>query len=114
MENREKSYWEIQQEEREQEKLNKQLKTKKMVKKILIGIGAFIALVILFQSCERIDAGHVGVKVNLYGSGKGVDDVTECTGMYSIIQSLQKFTNSLLSFNIKNTRKLKKSTIHSL
>jgi regulator of protease activity HflC (stomatin/prohibitin superfamily) len=81
----EKSIWEIQREkEREQEKqeqINKQLKIKKMVKKILIGIGVFIALVILFQSCERIDAGHVGVKVNLYGSGKGVDDVTECTGM---------------------------------
>ena len=77
----EKPYWEIQQEQREQEKLNKQLKIKKMVKKILIGVVAFIALVVVFQSCERIDAGHVGVKVNLYGSGKGVDDVTECTGM---------------------------------
>jgi len=38
-------------------------------------------LTLLFFSCERIDAGHVGVKVNLYGDGKGVDDVTECTGM---------------------------------
>jgi regulator of protease activity HflC (stomatin/prohibitin superfamily) len=76
----EKSYWEIQQEEREQEKQNQQLKIKKMVKRILIGIAAFIALIVMFQSCERIDAGHVGVKVNLYGSGKGVDDVTECTG----------------------------------
>jgi regulator of protease activity HflC (stomatin/prohibitin superfamily) len=36
---------------------------------------------LLSNSCERIDAGHVGVKVNLYGSGKGVGDVTECTGM---------------------------------
>ena len=76
----EKSYWEIQQEEREQEKQNQQLKIKKMVKRILIGIAAFIALIVMFQSCERIDAGHVGVKVNLYGTGKGVDDVTECTG----------------------------------
>jgi regulator of protease activity HflC (stomatin/prohibitin superfamily) len=76
-----KSYWEIQQEEREQEKLKQQLKIKTMVKRILIGIAAFIALIVMFQSCERIDAGHVGVKVNLYGSGKGVDDVTECTGM---------------------------------
>jgi regulator of protease activity HflC (stomatin/prohibitin superfamily) len=77
----EKSYWEIQQEQREQEKLNQQLKIKKMVKKILIGVVAFIALVVVFQSCERIDAGHVGVKVNLYGSGKGVDDVVACTGV---------------------------------
>jgi regulator of protease activity HflC (stomatin/prohibitin superfamily) len=77
----EKSYWEIQQEEREQEKLILKQKRKTMVKKILIGVAAFIALVVMFQSCERIDAGHVGVKVNLYGSGKGVDDVTECTGI---------------------------------
>jgi regulator of protease activity HflC (stomatin/prohibitin superfamily) len=76
----EKSYWELEREREEQEKLNKQLKIKKMVKKIVIGIAAFIALIVLFQSCERIDAGHVGVKVNLYGTGKGVDDVTECTG----------------------------------
>ena len=46
---------------------------------------AIIALVVLggifsFVGCERIDAGHVGVKVNLYGTGKGVDDVTEVTG----------------------------------
>ncbi len=77
----ERSYWEIQKEQREQEEVNKQLKRKKMLKKILIGTGAFIALLVMFQSCERIDAGHVGVKVNLYGSGKGVDGVTECTGI---------------------------------
>jgi regulator of protease activity HflC (stomatin/prohibitin superfamily) len=34
----------------------------------------------LVNSCERIDAGHVGVKVNMYGDGKGVDDITEVTG----------------------------------
>ena len=45
---------------------------------LLVGIFAMIFLV---NSCERIDAGHVGVKVNLYGTGKGVDDVTECTGI---------------------------------
>jgi regulator of protease activity HflC (stomatin/prohibitin superfamily) len=50
-------------------------------KGILIGIIAFFAISVLFFSCERIDAGHVGVKVNLYGNGKGVDDITECTGM---------------------------------
>ena len=46
---------------------------------------ALIAVLVLggifsFVGCERIDAGHVGVKVNLYGDGKGVDDVTEVTG----------------------------------
>lgn len=50
------------------------------IKSILVGIVAFLFLVTMFNSCERIDAGHVGVKVNMYGSGKGVGDVTECTG----------------------------------
>ena len=53
-----------------------------MVKgKLVLGliIGIFMVIFML-NSCERIDAGHVGVKVNLYGTGKGVGDVTECTG----------------------------------
>jgi regulator of protease activity HflC (stomatin/prohibitin superfamily) len=49
-------------------------------KLILSVIGVFIALTFLLNSCERIDAGHVGVRVNLYGTGKGVGDITECTG----------------------------------
>lgn len=51
------------------------------MRSILIGVGLFFTLVFLFFSCERIDAGHVGVKVNLYGDNKGVSDVTEVTGM---------------------------------
>jgi regulator of protease activity HflC (stomatin/prohibitin superfamily) len=37
---------------------------------------------LLFASCgyERIDAGHTGIKVNLYGDNKGVDDVALVTG----------------------------------
>jgi regulator of protease activity HflC (stomatin/prohibitin superfamily) len=42
---------------------------------VVVGI-----LLFSLSGCERIDAGHVGVKVNLYGDGKGVDDVTEVTG----------------------------------
>lgn len=40
-------------------------------------------LTILFTSscAERIDSGHTGIKVNLYGTNKGVSDVTEVTGM---------------------------------
>ena len=36
-----------------------------------------------FSSCamERIDTGHEGIKVNLYGSEKGVDDVSLVTGI---------------------------------
>jgi regulator of protease activity HflC (stomatin/prohibitin superfamily) len=49
--------------------------------RILVVLGLIVLLVVGVFSCERIDAGHVGVKVNLYGSGKGVSDVTECTGL---------------------------------
>jgi regulator of protease activity HflC (stomatin/prohibitin superfamily) len=48
---------------------------------ILVVVVLIFASLFLMNSCERIDAGHVGVKVNMYGTGKGVNDVTECTGM---------------------------------
>jgi regulator of protease activity HflC (stomatin/prohibitin superfamily) len=50
-----------------------------ITKIILWGGVALVAILSLF-GCERIDAGHVGVKVNMYGDGKGVDDITEVTG----------------------------------
>ena len=49
--------------------------------KLMIGLSVIVLLIFGFTGCERIDAGHVGVKVNLYGDGKGVDDVTEVTGI---------------------------------
>jgi regulator of protease activity HflC (stomatin/prohibitin superfamily) len=74
-----------QQKEREEQikeqKLQQQLKLKKMFKTITAVVVGFFLLVFLFMSCERIDAGHVGVKVNQYGDNKGVSDVTEVTGM---------------------------------
>jgi len=65
----------------QQTKLEQQLKFKKMIKTIGASVIGFILLVVLFNSCERIDAGHVGVKVNQYGDNKGVDDVVAVTGM---------------------------------
>lgn len=35
----------------------------------------------LFTSCEKVDAGHEGILVNLYGDNKGVGQVSMCTGM---------------------------------
>jgi regulator of protease activity HflC (stomatin/prohibitin superfamily) len=69
------------QEELAKYKLEQQLKIKKMTKIIGGSIVGLFLMVFLFKSCERIDAGHVGVKVNLYGDNKGVSDVTEVTGM---------------------------------
>jgi regulator of protease activity HflC (stomatin/prohibitin superfamily) len=70
-----------QEKEREQLKLEQQLKTKKLMKTIGAAVLGFFTLTFLFFSCERIDAGHVGVKVNQYGDNKGVSDVVEVTGM---------------------------------
>jgi regulator of protease activity HflC (stomatin/prohibitin superfamily) len=65
----------------QEQKLEQQLKFKKMFKTIGASVLGFILLVVLFNSCERVDAGHVGVKVNMYGDNKGVDDVVAVTGM---------------------------------
>lgn len=47
-------------------------------------LGFFMAAIAMFamSSCaERVDAGHEGILVNLYGDDKGVGDVSMCTGM---------------------------------
>lgn len=55
-----------------------------MRSKIIYVIGsvvAFIFILIMFNSCnERIDAGYEGILVKLYGSDKGVQDVSLVTG----------------------------------
>lgn len=51
----------------------------KKVVKLSIAVIAII-LFSAFIGCERIDAGHVGIKVKLSGTDKGVQDVTEVTG----------------------------------
>jgi regulator of protease activity HflC (stomatin/prohibitin superfamily) len=79
-ENRYRTEEEINQIELEFNEKKKQ-KTKVMIKSILGGIIAVVVLVFLMSSCERIDAGHVGVKVNQYGDNKGVDDIVAVTGV---------------------------------
>ncbi|CAG5017462.1 hypothetical protein DYBT9275_05776 [Dyadobacter sp. CECT 9275] len=55
-----------------------------MRRNIITGIIGFVVLlfVLLFQpfTFENIDAGNVGIKINLYGSDKGVDNITLVTG----------------------------------
>ncbi len=50
---------------------------------IISAIAIFATLIIgsIFFGCERIDAGHAGVKVELYGSERGVQDIELVTGM---------------------------------
>ena len=50
---------------------------------IKVLLFTFIVMIsMMFTSCgyERIDAGYEGIKVNLYGDDKGVDDITLVTG----------------------------------
>lgn len=47
-----------------------------------LGMTATVVALFMMPSCgyERIDAGHEGIKVNLFGTNKGVDDVSLVTG----------------------------------
>ena len=43
--------------------------------------SAVLAAALFSTSCERIDAGHEGIRVNLYGNNKGVGEISMVTGM---------------------------------
>lgn len=49
-----------------------------MKKLLTLTLGLF--LILGLSNCTRIDAGHVGLKINMAGSDKGVSNVTEVTG----------------------------------
>ncbi|WP_439555867.1 SPFH domain-containing protein [Dyadobacter sp.] len=55
-----------------------------MRRNIILGLIGFILLTIVITvqpfSFESIDAGNVGIRINLYGSDKGVDNITMVTG----------------------------------
>lgn len=47
----------------------------------VVAVFVFIFMLVMFNSCnERIDAGYEGILVKLYGSDKGVQDVSLVTG----------------------------------
>ncbi|RYF10523.1 MAG: hypothetical protein EOO07_33175 [Chitinophagaceae bacterium] len=55
-----------------------------LIKRLLKYFSIFIALVVIWViqpfTYENIDAGNVGIKINLYGSDRGVDNITIVTG----------------------------------
>lgn len=53
---------------------------KKFLKWGLMGLVACIMMVGNTSCCERIDAGHAGIKFKLYGTDKGVQDVSLVSG----------------------------------
>jgi hypothetical protein len=54
--------------------------TKKILKYVAILVGLIIIYVIQPFTYENIDAGNVGIKINLYGTDRGVDNITIVTG----------------------------------
>lgn len=51
-----------------------------MKSKLIFGVLALFMMMSMTSCVERVDAGHEGIKVNMYGSGKGVDDAVLVTG----------------------------------
>jgi regulator of protease activity HflC (stomatin/prohibitin superfamily) len=64
--------------------------------KIAIAFGVMLVAVFSFTGWEIIDAGNVGIKVNLIGTGKGVDNVTEVSG----VVFYNRFTTKIVEFPI--------------
>ena len=76
------------------------------MKRILVVVGIVVLFFGVFSSCEIIDAGHVGVKVDMYGSGKGVNNVTACTGWVffnPITSKVYEFPTFIQHKEYKNT-----------
>lgn len=46
-----------------------------------LDLVSLMALFLMSSCMEKVDAGYEGIKVNLYGSDKGVDDVSLVTGV---------------------------------
>ena len=51
------------------------------MRKFICSMAIMMMALLGFTSCERVDAGHEGILVELYGSDKGVNDVALVTGM---------------------------------
>jgi regulator of protease activity HflC (stomatin/prohibitin superfamily) len=72
---------------------------------IVLGLAVIAGFAII--GLERIDAGHVGIKVNLIGTGKGVDNATEVTGWVFY----NRFTTKIVEFPTFVQHKEYKQTI---
>lgn len=66
----------------------------------LIGVNYLVSL-------ERVDAGHVGIKVNLVGSERGIDDITEVTGWVLYLPLLTEIIEFPVFTQVKDYEKFK-------
>jgi regulator of protease activity HflC (stomatin/prohibitin superfamily) len=52
-----------------------------LAKRLVMAVALIIGAMVAFSSCSaRVDAGHVGIRVKLAGSSRGVDDIPVVTG----------------------------------
>src|SRR5512140_1916923 len=52
-----------------------------LLKRLIMAVAILIGAIFVFTSCSaRVDAGHVGIRVKLAGSSRGVDDIPVVTG----------------------------------
>src|ERR1700690_2701916 len=69
-----------------------------LITRVIVVIGAVIVLIVAFSSCTaRVDAAHVGIRVKLAGSNRGVDDIPVVTGWVfynSLAEQLVMFPTS--------------------
>lgn len=82
------------------------------VKKVLF----LITLSILLQSCSKVPAGYRGVKVNLYGSEKGVSEQSLGVGRYFIgwNSELYLFPTYLQNYSWKDEKSITMQTSEGL
>lgn len=52
-----------------------------MKSKLILGLLSLFMVFSMTSCMEKVDAGCEGIKVNLYGSDKGVDDASLVTGI---------------------------------
>ena len=50
----------------------------------------FAVFTLTLTSCKRIDAGHEGIKVNMFGNNKGIDEISLVTGWVFFNPATQK------------------------
>ncbi len=68
-----------------------------MIKRLVLSFVVVVILGIFFaSSCTRIDAGHEGILVKMYGTSKGVQDVSLVTGRVWF----NPFTESVYQFPV--------------
>lgn len=62
------------------------------LKKVFMVGGIILSIILLFSfvGCERIDAGHVGIKVNMAGGDKGVSKTEYVTGWVFYTRAFSK------------------------